>query len=151
MTHFVKLFIISTDPECIVGLCALFETVLQSKDLQLFIHLRKIDCQPLRIVFKWLVRAFSGYLLSSQLLDLWDRVIAYNSLQILPSNDFWIFYSACYSIFLTIFVSLIVFAVGVFLFRKQNIMAVTNRATVESILDDLTSLKTTVILQLVLL
>ena len=86
MSHFVKLFIISSDPECIVGLCALFESVLQSKDLQLFVHLRKIDCQPLRIVFKWIIRAFSGYLLSSQLLDLWDRIIAYNSLQILPSK-----------------------------------------------------------------
>ncbi len=46
---------------------------------------------------------------------------------------------------------IIVFSVGVFLFRKQNIMSVTNRANVEAILDDLTSLKTVAILQLVLL
>lgn len=128
MTHFIKLYIISTDPESIVGLCSLFETVLQSKDIQLFIHLKKIDCQPLKIVFKWLIRAFSGYLASSQLLELWDRMLALNTLEILP-----------------------IFAVGVFLFRRQNIMSVSNKANVESILDDLTTLKTVAILQLVLL
>jgi len=86
MTHFVKLYIISSDPQSIVGLCALFETLLLSKDAQLFIHLKKIDAQPLKIVFKWLVRAFSGYLASSQLLDLYDRMIAFNTLEILPGK-----------------------------------------------------------------
>lgn len=128
MTHFVKLFIISSDSQSIVGLCALFETLLQSTDAQLFMHLKKIDAQPLKIVFKWLVRAFSGYLASSQLLELYDRILAFNNLELLA-----------------------VFAVGVFLFRKQNILSVTSKANVEAILDDLTSLKTVAILQLVLL
>ena len=86
MNHFHKLTIISSDPECILGLCALFETILQSKDAQLFLHLKRIDAQPLKIVFKWLVRAFSGYLASSQLLDLWDRVLAFNTMEILSGN-----------------------------------------------------------------
>ena len=38
----------------------------------------------LRVAFKWLVRAFSGYLASEQVLMLWDRIIAFNSLEILP-------------------------------------------------------------------
>ncbi len=128
MTHFHKLSIISSDPESILGLCALFETILFAKDAQLFLHLKKIDAQPLKIVFKWLIKAFSGYLATSQLLDLWDRILAFNTLEILP-----------------------IFSVGVFLFRKQNIMSVTNKVNVESILDDLTSLKTVAILQMVLL
>ena len=128
MTHFHKLTIISSDPQCIVGLCTLFETIFQAKDLQLFLHLKRIEVCPLKIVFKWIIRAFSGYLASSQLLDLWDRLLAYNSLEILS-----------------------LFSVGVFLYRKQNLMSVFNQSHVESILSDLTSLKTVAILQLVLL
>ena len=48
----------------------------------------------LKIAFKWLVRAFSGYLSSDQVLLLWDRILAYNSLEILPGwftgNIFWL-------------------------------------------------------------
>ncbi|CAF0705607.1 unnamed protein product [Brachionus calyciflorus] len=126
VTHFYKLSIISSDPQSIIGLCALFENILQSKDPKLFFHLRKLDIQPLRIAFKWIIRAFSGSLLSSQLLELWDRILAFNSLEILS-----------------------VFAAGVFMYRRQNLMSITNKSHVESILDDLTSLKVVAILQLV--
>ena len=37
----------------------------------------------LRVAFKWMMRAFSGYLASNQLLALWDRILAYDSLEIL--------------------------------------------------------------------
>ena len=40
----------------------------------------------LRIAFKWLIRAFSGFLASDQVLLLWDRILAYNSLDILPGK-----------------------------------------------------------------
>jgi hypothetical protein len=45
--------------------------------------MKKLEVDPIKIVFKWLMRGFSGYLASSQLLELWDRVLAYNSLEIL--------------------------------------------------------------------
>ncbi len=83
MTHFYKLTVISYDPQCIMGLCALFENLFQSKDPKLFLHMKKLEVDPIKIVFKWLMRGFSGYLASSQLLELWDRVLAYNSLEIL--------------------------------------------------------------------
>jgi hypothetical protein len=86
MVHLHKLNIISTDPQGIVALCLLFESLLQAKDPQLFFHLRKIQAQPVRIAFKWIMRAFSGFLASSQLLELWDRMLAFNSLEILSSN-----------------------------------------------------------------
>lgn len=86
VNHFYKLSIISSDPQSIVGLCALFENVFQSKDPKLFFHLKKMDIQPIRIAFKWIIRAFSGYLQSSELLELWDRLLAFNSLEILPSK-----------------------------------------------------------------
>lgn len=41
------------------------------------------NCVPrLRIAFKWMVRAFSGYLSTDQLLLLWDRVLGYDSLEV---------------------------------------------------------------------
>ncbi|RNA11133.1 TBC1 domain family member 19 [Brachionus plicatilis] len=126
VNHFYKLSIISSDPQSIVGLCALFENVLQSKDPKLFIQLRKMDIQPIKIAFKWIIRAFSGYLQSSQLLELWDRMLAFNSLEILP-----------------------IFAAGIFLYRRQSLMSVPNKLHVESILDDLKSVRVVAILQLV--
>lgn len=86
--YFYKLTILSTDPQSILGLCALFENLLQCKDPKLFGHLRKLDVQPLTIVFKWLVKCFSGFLASSQLLELWDRIVAFDSLEILSGKDF---------------------------------------------------------------
>lgn len=41
----------------------------------------------LKIAFKWLMRAFSGFLASDQVLLLWDRILAYDSLEILSGND----------------------------------------------------------------
>ncbi len=88
MTYFHKLNVISGDPQGILGLCSLFETVFQAKDPTLFFYLKRIQVQPLRIAFKWIMRAFSGFLASSQLLELWDRVLAFNSLEILPRKAF---------------------------------------------------------------
>lgn len=43
----------------------------------------RVDFVPsLRIAFKWMVRAFSGYLSTDQLLLLWDRILGYDSLEI---------------------------------------------------------------------
>lgn len=41
----------------------------------------------LRIAFKWMVRAFSGYLSTDQLLLLWDRVLGYDSLEIIAGKS----------------------------------------------------------------
>uniref|UniRef100_A0A8D2P0L6 TBC1 domain family member 19 n=2 Tax=Zosterops lateralis melanops TaxID=1220523 RepID=A0A8D2P0L6_ZOSLA len=83
---FFRLHSISSHPSGIVSLCLLFETLLQTHLPQLFYHLREIGAQPLRISFKWMVRAFSGYLATDQLLLLWDRILGYNSLEILAGN-----------------------------------------------------------------
>lgn len=42
----------------------------------------------LRIAFKWMVRAFSGYLSTDQLLLLWDRILGYESLEIVAGGSF---------------------------------------------------------------
>ena len=39
------------------------------------------------MVFNWLLFAFSGYLSTDQTLQLWDRILGYNSLQLLPGKS----------------------------------------------------------------
>lgn len=41
-------------------------------------------CFRVRVVFKWIMRAFSGHLPPEQLLYLWDVILAYDSLEVLP-------------------------------------------------------------------
>lgn len=64
-----------------------------------WIRLVSTDQDRLRVVFKWLMKAFSGYLPAEQVLQLWDLLLAYNSIQILP-----------------------LFAMGVLSIRKDNLM-----------------------------
>uniref|UniRef100_A0A8D0GF25 TBC1 domain family member 19 n=1 Tax=Sphenodon punctatus TaxID=8508 RepID=A0A8D0GF25_SPHPU len=124
---FFRLHSISSHPSGIVSLCLLFETLLQTHLPQLFYHLGEIGAQPLRIAFKWMVRAFSGYLATDQLLLLWDRVLGYNSLEILA-----------------------VLAAAVFAFRAVNLMEVTSLAAAEAVLADLSTLKVMPLLQIFL-
>ncbi|XP_074205655.1 TBC1 domain family member 19 isoform X5 [Camelus bactrianus] len=126
---FFRLHSISSHPSGIVSLCLLFETLLQTYLPQLFYHLREIGAQPLRISFKWMVRAFSGYLATDQLLLLWDRILGYNSLEILAGK---------------------ILAAAVFAFRAVNLMEVTSLAAAEAVLADLSTLKVMPLLQIFL-
>ncbi|XP_042369936.1 TBC1 domain family member 19-like [Plectropomus leopardus] len=106
--YFFRLHSISSSPSGIVSLCLQFERLLQTYLPQLFYHLRQIGAQPLRIAFKWMVRAFSGYLSTDQLLLLWDRILGYDSLEVVA-----------------------VLAAAVFAFRAENLMEVTSLASAE--------------------
>uniref|UniRef100_A0A8P4K7Q2 TBC1 domain family, member 19 n=1 Tax=Dicentrarchus labrax TaxID=13489 RepID=A0A8P4K7Q2_DICLA len=106
--YFFRLHSISSSPSGIVSLCLQFERLLQTHLPQLFYHLRQIGAQPLRIAFKWMVRGFSGYLSTDQLLLLWDRILGYDSLEVVA-----------------------VLAAAVFAFRAENLMEVTSLASAE--------------------
>ncbi|CAK8683708.1 TBC1 domain family member 19-like isoform X1 [Clavelina lepadiformis] len=125
--YFHRLHAISSHPQGIVSLCLLFETTLQSLHPRLCRHLQEIGCQPLKIAFKWLVRAFAGYLATEQLLLLWDRVIGYGNLLLLP-----------------------ILAVAIFLFRQSNLFLITSASGVEASLADITTLHVVPLIQLVL-
>ncbi|XP_051573680.1 TBC1 domain family member 19-like isoform X2 [Myxocyprinus asiaticus] len=125
--YFFRLHSISSHPSGVVSLCLQFERLLQTHLPQLFYHLREIGAQPLRIAFKWIVRAFSGYLSTDQLLLLWDRILGYDSLEIVA-----------------------VLAAAVFAFRAENLMEVTSLASAEAVLADLSTLKVMPLLQIFL-
>uniref|UniRef100_A0A8D3A1T1 TBC1 domain family, member 19 n=1 Tax=Scophthalmus maximus TaxID=52904 RepID=A0A8D3A1T1_SCOMX len=124
---FFRLHSISSSHSGIVSLCLQFERLLQTHLPQLFYHLRQIGAQPLRIAFKWMVRAFSGYLSTDQLLLLWDRILGYDSLEVVA-----------------------VLAAAVFAFRAENLMEVTSLASAEAVLADLSTLKVMPLIQIFL-
>ncbi|KAM8882450.1 TBC1 domain family member 19 [Synchiropus picturatus] len=125
--YFFRLHSISSSSSGIVSLCLQFERLLQAHMPQLFYHLRQIGAQPLRIAFKWMVRAFSGYLSTDQLLLLWDRILGYDSLEIVA-----------------------VLAAAVFAFRAENLMEVTSLPSAEAVLADLSTLKVMPLIQIFL-
>lgn len=67
-----------------------------------------INVISIRVVFKWLMRGFSGHLLPEQLLNLWDMIIAYDSLEVLP-----------------------LLAVAILSFRKDNLLQVNTLQNVD--------------------
>lgn len=81
----------------------------------------------IRVVFKWLMRAFSGHLPPDQLLILWDLVLGFDSLEILP-----------------------LFAIIILSFRKDSLLQVTSLDCIEAILADLSSIKVLPLIQLAL-
>ncbi|VDK33326.1 unnamed protein product [Taenia asiatica] len=85
--YFHKLHTITDDEESILSLCITFERILLEKEPQLVLHLVSIGAPPLQIAFRWLLRGFSGYLAAEQVLLLWDRILAWDSLEIIASES----------------------------------------------------------------
>ncbi|XP_014089062.1 TBC1 domain family member 19 isoform X1 [Bactrocera oleae] len=122
-----RLTTINTHPQGIVSLCLLFEKLLQTHEPLLWSHFRELQIQPIRVVFKWLMRAFSGHLPPDQLLILWDLILGYDSLEVLS-----------------------LFAIIILSFRKDSLLQVTSLDNIEAILADLSSIKVLPLIQLAL-
>ncbi|CAI2728595.1 unnamed protein product [Schistosoma spindalis] len=125
--YFYKLHTISDENSGILCLCLLFERLLQNKEPEIFFHLKSFGAQPVRFIFKWLMRAFSGFLAPDQVLLLWDRILGFDSLEILS-----------------------VLAVAIFSYRRTNLLLVKTSADVEAVLADLTSVRVISLLQMVM-
>lgn len=123
-----RLHYISTHPQGIVSLCLLYERLLEANEPLLWIHFRNININPIRVVFKWIMRAFSGHLPPDQLLLLWDAILGYDSLEILP-----------------------LLALSILSFRKENIFQVNTIQNVDAVLADLSTVSVIPLLQLALM
>jgi uncharacterized membrane protein YqjE len=80
------------------------------------------------VVIKWIMRAFSGHLPPEQLLNLWDLILAYDSLEIIP-----------------------LLALVILVFRKDNLLKVNTLQNIEAVLADLSSISVIPLLQMSLL
>ncbi|XP_062521194.1 TBC1 domain family member 19-like [Corticium candelabrum] len=125
--HLHRLHNISSHCESIVSLSRQFEDLLQSENWPLFQHLVSVGVQPLKLVFNWLMQAFAGLLDSFQTFLLWDRIIGFDSLLLLP-----------------------LLAVGILSFRKESLMQVTSVAQAEAVLSDIGFVQVIPLIQLAL-
>lgn len=93
----------TAEDDSAVGLAKLFEDLLSSCEPVLYLHLMKLGVDPLEIALPWLFTSFAGYLSVDQLLILWDRLVAYDSLHLAA-----------------------VLAVSIFIFRSEFLMLAEN-------------------------
>ncbi|XP_078040185.1 TBC1 domain family member 19 isoform X3 [Augochlora pura] len=128
LRYWFRLHTVSNHKQGIVALCLLFERSLQCYEPLLWVYFRNCHIQPIKVVFKWIMRGFSGHLPPEQLLYLWDLILGYDSLEIIP-----------------------LLAVAILSFRKENLMQVNTLQSVEAVLADLSSIKVIPLLQLALL
>ncbi|CAH1159529.1 unnamed protein product [Phaedon cochleariae] len=120
-----RLHRVCANSQGVVALCLQFEKLLQCFDPVLWTHFKRYRIPPLRVVIKWIMRAFSGHLPPEQVLTLWDLILAYDSLEIVP-----------------------LLAVVIVVFRKDNLMKVTTLQNVEAVLADLSSIAVVPLLQM---
>ncbi|XP_048516497.1 TBC1 domain family member 19 [Dendroctonus ponderosae] len=125
LRYWHRLHRVCASPQGIVALCLQFEKLLQCFEPSLWHHFKKCRIHPLRVVIKWMMRAFSGHLPPEQLLTLWDIILAYDSLEVVP-----------------------VLALAIVVFRKQNLMKVNTLANIEAVLADLSSIAVVPLLQM---
>ncbi|XP_068719603.1 TBC1 domain family member 19-like isoform X1 [Montipora capricornis] len=125
--YFFRLHTMSSHPQGMLSLCVLFENLLQTHEPALFYHLKEVGAHPLRLAFNWLIYAFAGYLDTEQLLLLWDRIFAYNSMDLIA-----------------------VLAMAVLSYRRSNLLEVTSLQAAQTVLADISTLNTVALLQYVL-
>eukprot|EP00762_Andalucia_godoyi_P000259 ANDGO_03098.mRNA.1 hypothetical protein SPRG_03265 len=82
--YFCHLHVISAHPQSIVSLSRLFEVLVQHRAPQVFVHLNSLGIPPLEIAFRWIVHAFADVLDIDQLFLLWDRILGFDSLYVIP-------------------------------------------------------------------
>ncbi|XP_068249236.1 TBC1 domain family member 19 [Palaemon carinicauda] len=125
--YWYRLHIVTSHPQGAAGLALQFELLLQSSETRLWQHCAAMGIQLLPIVFKWMVRGFSGYLIPDQLFHLWDVILAWESVEVLS-----------------------VLALAIVSFRRDNLMDVTTQQAAEAVLADITSIRVIPLLKLAL-
>ncbi|ETO33235.1 hypothetical protein RFI_03872 [Reticulomyxa filosa] len=122
--YFCRLSCISSEKDSIIYLSKSFETLAQYCYPKAFYHCVEIGVHPLSIVFPWIFVAFSGYLQINETLYLWDRILSYDSLELLS-----------------------ILSAAIFGFRQKDILKATNEQQIYVLFADIRGLKVIPILQ----
>ena len=122
--YFCHLNTISSHPQSIVSLCKLFEDLLQMYEPEVCFHLAQLGVSPVKTAFNWIVLAFVGVLEVDQIYMLWDRILGFETLEILP-----------------------IFAASIFVFRANLILNCQNQDEFEELFNDLSNIKVVPLLQ----
>ena len=90
--HLCRLHIITTRDHSLLHLCHLFCHLLASERPHLYRHMmHTVHLHPLTVAFPWLRGAFVGYLAVDQVLLLWDRILGFDSVEVLALVAYAIF------------------------------------------------------------
>ncbi|KAJ0412617.1 hypothetical protein ATCC90586_006984 [Pythium insidiosum] len=81
--YWSRLNAIDAPESSILSLCQLFERLVQRSSPRAVFRLLDVGVRPLDLAFPWIQSAFSGVLEIQQLLLLWDRVVGYDSIEVL--------------------------------------------------------------------
>ncbi|KAG6962026.1 hypothetical protein JG688_00008820 [Phytophthora aleatoria] len=122
--YWSKLNAIRTERGTILPVCKLFEDLVVRSSPAAVFHLRNIGLKPLDIAFPWIQSAFSGVLDIDQVLLLWDRVIGYDSLELVA-----------------------IFAAALFHFRADELECVSTREEVDDLFAELIDIPVVTLLQ----
>ncbi|KAG7396690.1 hypothetical protein PHYBOEH_001919 [Phytophthora boehmeriae] len=105
-------------------LCKLFEELVVRSSPAAVFHLINIGIKPLDIAFPWIQSAFSGVLDIDQVLLLWDRIIGYDSLEIVA-----------------------IFAAALFHLRANELELITKRDEADELFAELIDIQVVTLLQ----
>jgi len=119
-----RLNAIRGQPNTLLPLCKLFEDLIIQQNPWIFLHLTALGVQPLSIVMPWIQFGFVGFLEPDQILLLWDRLIGYQSLNLLP-----------------------VLAAAILIFRSNSILKAESAEDIKDVFQDITRLKVVPLLQ----
>ncbi|KAE8896971.1 hypothetical protein PF005_g12383 [Phytophthora fragariae] len=122
--YWSKLNAIRTERGTILPLCKLFEDLVVRSSPAAVFHLINIGLKPLDIAFPWIQSAFSGTLDIDQVLLLWDRVIGYDSLELVA-----------------------IFAAALFHFRASELESVSSREEADDLFAELIDIPVVTLLQ----
>jgi hypothetical protein len=125
--YFCRLHTIDDKPGSILSLCQLFEQLVHAMIPETVFHMLQLGCPPLHFAFHWMVNMFVEYLPVKEVLLLWDRVLGFDSLELLP-----------------------LLAAAIFVFRKAELCAAQSMEEVEALLEEFGGLKVVPLLQQVL-
>jgi len=108
--YFCFLQSLSSHPNSILRLCHLFEEVFYKQHPKLALFLANNGIEPLPIAINWMIYCYIGFLSVEQLFCLFDRIIGYDSLEILA-----------------------ILAVGIFVKRAEKIVKYKSRDRIEEV------------------
>lgn len=122
--YWSKLNAIRTERGTILPLCKLFEDLIVRSSPAAVFHLINIGLKPLDIAYPWIQSAFSGVLDIDQVLLLWDRIIGYDSLELIA-----------------------IFAAALFHFRSSELEHVASREEADELFTELIDIQVVPLLQ----
>jgi hypothetical protein len=109
---------VSSHPQSILSLAKLFEDLLQMYEPDVCYHLSQLGIQPLRTAFPWILYCFVGQFEVDQLYLIYDRIIGFESLEILP-----------------------ILAAAIFVFRANMILNVQSQEEFDELFYDMSQIK----------